>query len=187
MKKKTLLFLPVLALTFFGGTLKANIKIGVVDFKKVVEKSKQGQQEKNAFEALKNQMMETLEKTDKELETLAEKLEDQDYMDGLSPAAEEELKLKFQQLSQEFARYQNQYYQMLNQANYRMLQSLHAVVAGAAEKVRKSKNLDAIFNQDSVFAFNELLNFTTDVIKQMDEGFDSEHQDNSLPEAEINS
>ncbi len=57
-------------------------------------------------------MSSTLEKTDKELEEMAKKLQDQDYMDGLSPTAENDLKQKFQTLSQEFSRYQNQYYQL---------------------------------------------------------------------------
>lgn len=150
-------------------------KIGVVNFKECVEKSKHGQQEKVAFESLKNQMMETLEKADKELLQIAEKLEDQDFMDGLSPTAEEELKIKYQQMSQELARCQNQYYQMLNQANYRMLQTLHTFVAEAADKIREQKGLMAVFNQDSFFAFADHLDITSDIVAAMNDDFEKEN------------
>lgn len=174
MKKKFFIVFVIAAGALFLGNTQAFAEptIGVVNFKECVEKSKQGAQEKNSFELLKSQMMETVEKAEKELTQIAEKLEDQDYMDGLSPAAEEELKVKFQQLSQEFSRYQNQYYQLLNQANYRMLQSLHTFVANAAETIRKEKSLLAVFNQDSFFAYEDYLDLTKDVIAKMDADFE---------------
>jgi outer membrane protein len=175
MKKFTTSLLLV-AFAFCCGQLKAaDLNIGFVNFKTCVEKSKQGQHEKNAFEALKKQMTEALEKTDKELEEIAKKLEDQDYMDGLSPTAEEELKQKFQALSQEYARYQNQFYQLLNQANYKMLQTLHEEVSVAAEKIREGNKLSLILNEDSAFAHVPSLDYTLAVIEQMDRQFDAEN------------
>ncbi len=174
--KKNLFILIITASALALGNAKAFAvaQIGIVNFKECVEKSKQGVQEKGSFEALKNQMMTTLEKSDKDIAELAAKLEDQDYMDGLSPVAEEELKMQFQQLSQEFSRYQNQYYQLLNQANYRMLQTLHTIVANAADQIRKDKNLIAVFNQDSFFAYDEYLDLTNDVISKMNAEFTEE-------------
>ncbi len=176
--KKFGTILAVVALTLCVGKLSAaDLNLGFVNFKTCVEKSKHGLQEKTAFEAMKNQMTETLEKTDKELVEIASKLEDQDYMDGLSPAAEEELKGRFQGLSQEFARYQNQYYQLLNQANYKMLQTMHDEVSFAAEKVRESKKLSLILNEDSTFAFSPALDITEDVIQVMNQQFDAENNE----------
>ncbi len=173
---KKIAFLMAACTLALTSTLSAeDTKIGFVNFKVCLEKSKQGQQEKNAFEALKTQMHDTLEKTDKELEVLASKLEDQDYMDGLSPTSEEELKQKFQHLSQEFSRYQNQYYQLLNQANYKMFQSLHEKVSSAAEKVREKKEFALILNEDSTFAFAPTLDITDGVIEEMDRLFDLEN------------
>ncbi len=174
--KKFGTILAVAALALCAGKLAAaDLSVGLVNFKVCVEKSKQGQQEKNAFEAMKNQMTSTLEKTDKELEAIAKKLEDQDYMDGLSPTAEEELKLKFQSLSQDFSRYQNQYYQLLNQANYKMLQTMHDEVSVAAEKVRAAKKLSLILSEESTFAYSPSLDYTQDVIKVMDKQFEAEN------------
>jgi len=168
--------LAVAALVLCVGKLAAaELNVGFVNFKTCVEKSKQGQQEKNAFEAMKNQMTETLEKTDKELEGIAKKLEDQDYMDGLSPAAEQELKQNFQVLSQDFSRYQNQYYQLLQQANYKMLQTMHDEVSFAAEQVREDKKLSLLLSEDSTFAYSASLDFTEEVIKQMDKQFEIEN------------
>ena len=154
-----------------------DLKLGFVNFKTCLEESKQGQQEKNAFEALKNQMHETLESTDKELEEIAKKLENQDYMDSLSPSAEEELKHKFQALSQEFSRYQNQYYQLLNQANYKMFQSLHELVSSASEKIREKLTLSLVMNEESAFSFAPSLDITKSVIEEMDRLFDLENEE----------
>lgn len=161
---------------FFSlNTVQANdLNVGFVNFKKCVELSKQGKQEKNAFEAMRKQMSETLEKTDKELEEIAKRLDDKDYMDGLSPAAEEELKNKYQAMSQEFSRYQGQFYQLLNKANYEMLQTMHEEVSQAAQKVRELNHLSLILNEESTFAFSPNLDLTQQVIDIMNQRFDAE-------------
>ncbi|MCC5831792.1 MAG: OmpH family outer membrane protein [Chlamydiales bacterium] len=183
--KKIGTIVTAFALVFCVGKLTAEeLTAGFVNFKTCVEKSKHGQQERNAFEAMKKQMTEVLEKTDKELEQIAKKLEDQDYMDGLSPAAEAELKQKFQGLSQDFARYQNQYYQLLNQANYKMLQTMHDEVSLAAEQIRERKKLSLILNEDSTFAFAPSLDFTDEVIKEMDKQFEIENSSGSVAKTE---
>jgi len=174
--KKFGTLIAIAALALCVGKLTASeLNVGFVNFKTCVEKSKHGQQERNAFEAMKTQMTQTLEKTDKELDGIAKKLEDQDYMDGLSPVAEDELKQKFQGLTQEFARYQNQYYQLLNQANYKMLQTMHDEVSYAAEQVRESKKLSLLLSEDSTFAYSSSLDFTDEIIRVMDKHFDLEN------------
>ncbi len=176
MKKQSIMFWVVACALILGKASGADVGIGFVNFKSCIEKSKQGQHEKNAFENLKKQMSDALEKTDKELEELAKKLEDQDYMDGLSPTAETELKEKFQMLSQDYARYQNQFYQLLNQANYKMLQTMHDEVSIAAEKVRESKQLALMLSEDSTFAHVASLDFTQSIIEEMDRQFEVENK-----------
>jgi outer membrane protein len=178
MKKFSYLVLACCCLSLSAAPLCAanapELKLGVVNAKVCIEKSKKGQQEKNSFEALKKQMSDSLEKSDKELADLAKKLEDKDYLDSLSPAAEEEMKGRFESLSQEFVRYQNQYYQLLNQANYRMLQNLHDAISSASESVRSAKNLSLVTNKDSIFASAPTLDVTTEVIAEMDKRFELE-------------
>lgn len=175
--KKLAIFLAMATLMVTQVGVAEELKLGFVNFKTCLEVSKQGQQEKSAFEALKNQMHETLDSTDKELEEIAKKLEDQDYMDSLSPSSEDELKHKFQALSQEFSRYQNQYYQLLNQANYKMFQSLHELVASASEKIREKLALSLIMNEESAFSFAPSLDITSSVIEEMDRLFDLENEE----------
>lgn len=161
-------------------------KIAVVDVKECVDKSKVGNQEKNNFEALKKQMTESLEKSDRELNDLAKKLEDKDYMDSLSPAAEEELQQKFQMLNQEFSRNQNQYYQLLQQANYRMLHNLQESISTASESIRSKNGLTLILNRDSAFAFDPSLDITNSVIKEMDKNFEIENSGKKAAVADEN-
>ncbi len=187
--KKLLIVVTVVAFTIGFQNVKANeLKIGFVNFKTCLEQSKQGLHEKNAFEALKKQMTEILEKTNQELEEIAKNIENQDYMDGLSPTAEEELKQKFQRLNQEFSQYQNQYYQLLNQANYKMLQTIHEEVSIAAEHIRESNNLSLILNEESTFAYSKSLDYTEAVTAEMDKHFELQnssqvtHLDQENPE-----
>ncbi|MEZ5314747.1 MAG: OmpH family outer membrane protein [Chlamydiales bacterium] len=179
--KKIQMIMLSLALVLINSTvIGADANIGFINFKTCVEKSKHGQQERDKLEAMKKQMTETLEKTDNELQEMAKKIEDQDYMDALSSTAQNELKQKFQFLSQDFARYQNQYYQMLNQANYKMLQTIHDEVSSISEKIRERKKLSFIMNEDSAFAFAPSLDFTEETIKEMDKQFEIENNPSSI-------
>ncbi|MFA6502608.1 MAG: OmpH family outer membrane protein, partial [Parachlamydiales bacterium] len=90
---------------------------GTVNFMTVITDSKYGKSEQEQLENIKKQWTKLIEETDKELQDVSTKLEDQDYLDGLSPEAEDELKAKKQNLLQDISKYQNQLYQILNQAN----------------------------------------------------------------------
>lgn len=173
MKKIVVFALCLMAFSFQAAA--DDLKFGFVDPKTCIEKSKLGLQEKNNMEAMKKQMTESLEKSDKELADLEKKLTDQDYIDTLSPQAEQELQARFQTLGQEFQRNQNQYYQLLNQANYRMLHGLQEAIANASEVVRAKKNYILLFNRDSLFAAMPSLDETDAVMKEMDKNFDIEN------------
>lgn len=181
MKKLICVMIGVICCVAAQNCYAQELKLGIVNAKVCIEKSKKGQQEKNSFEALKKQMSDALEKSDKELSDLAKKLEDKDYLDSLSPAAEEEMKGRFETLSQEFVRYQNQYYQLLNQANYRMLHNLQDAISNASESVRTAKNLLIILNRESAFAAAPSLDVTPDVVVEMDKRFEIENANAPTP------
>lgn len=145
--------------------------IGVLDFKAAISQSKAGQQEINTLETLKKQMSSQLEKSEKELEELAKKLEDSEYLDTLSPAAEDELKQKFTQLSQDFTRYQNQYYQLLNQASYRSQQVMHTSLSQASAIVAQQKKLALVIGDEMLFYYAPTLNITPEVVVELDKAF----------------
>src|ERR1700722_11582191 len=124
------------------------LKVGVVDFKTCVEKSKYGKKEQSNFDALKKQMEGVLEEKEKTLTEISQKINDPDYMDSLSNEAEAELKHKFRALSQELAQHQQQFYQLLNQANFKIVQALTESIAKASKTVAKEKGLDLVVHDE---------------------------------------
>ena len=114
-----------------------------------------------------------LEDTEKQLTEMSTKFNDPDYLDGLSPEAEEEMKVKFRTLNEELGRYQNQYYQVMNQANMRIVQTMSTNIAAASEKVAKDKKLTMIVNKDACFYYSPALDVTSLVVAEMDKNFNS--------------
>lgn len=155
---------------------KANdsLKVGIVNFRKVVEASKQGKQQQAAFEGMKTQMESLLQDKEKSVNEIATKLQDADYMDGLTPEAENELKHKYRALGQELAQAQQQFLQTLQQANVKIVQMLSEDVAKAAGEVAKSKNLDLVFNEDAAFHYKPAIDISDLVVQKMNETFDRE-------------
>lgn len=143
-------------------------QVGIVSFKRCIEESKLGKDEQNSFEAMKKQMTEVLENTEQELTDLSKKFSDADYIDSLSPESEEELKIKFQTLNQELAKYQNQYYHALNAANAQLIDTISNMINQAAEHIAKDKDLNIVLNEYTAFYFDSELDITNDVIVEMD-------------------
>lgn len=186
LRKRCNLLIALLGLTTPVGYLCAaemqdasSNSMGVVSFRKCVEQSQQGKAEQTAFDALKNQMEAVLQKTEKEREDLAKKLQDSEFMDGLSAEAEKDLNTKFDTLNQEMARYQNQYYQILNQANMKVVQVLSQQVSSSAAKVAKDQGLLMVMNEDACFFYSPALDITQKVIADMDKNY--KPSDNALP------
>lgn len=169
----TLCSLVALSTSAFAAN-EAPANIGIVNFGSCVTDSKIGKQEQASFESLKKQMATLLEDTEKQLNEINAKFNDPEYLDGLSPEGEEELKTKFRTLSEELNRYQNQYYQVLNQANMRIIQQISGTINAAAEKVAKDKKLTMVVNKEACFFFNPQLEVTNLVVSEMDKMFDSD-------------
>lgn len=153
------------------------LKIGVVNFKSCVENSKLGRQEQASFEAMKKQMESILEDKEKEINDLATKLNDPDYLDSITPEAERELKHKFRAQSQEFAQQQNQYLQTLQQANVKILQKLADTISKASGEVAKEMGINLVINDDSAFFYLPTLDISKQTAAKMDINFSQEtHQ-----------
>lgn len=150
------------------------LRVGSVDFKTCVEQSKIGKQEQAAFDSMKNQMEKVVAEKENVLNDLANKLNDPDQLDLMSPEAETDLKRKFRALSQELQQLQQQYYQTLSQANMKIIQTLSEQVAKASQKVAEENKLDVILNNETSFYVKESLNVSPKVIVEMDKNFDAE-------------
>ena len=180
-------FIPVLlaaiGLSTAAFSAEPTTSFGIVNFGTCVSDSKLGKQEQASFESLKKQMSSLLEDTEKQINELAAKFNDPEYLDGLSPEAEEELKNKFRTLNEELGRYQNQYYQVMNQANMRIVQTLGASINTAAEKVAKDKKLNMVVNKDACFYYTPDRDVTTSVIAEMDKNFAQDSKKQASAEA----
>jgi outer membrane protein len=115
-----------------------------------------------------------MEDTEKQLKEMNDQLQNKDFLDGLSPDAEQKMKEKFAQLNEEYNRYNQQYYQFLNQGQYKIIQTIAGGINGAADKIASIKGYNMILNKQACFFYNPALDVTNDVVKEMDKAFDDE-------------
>jgi outer membrane protein len=158
--------------------------IGVVNFASCITESKTGKKEQENMENMRKQMSSMIEDTEKELREISAKFEDTEYLDSLSPKAEEDLKAKYQGLQEDLNRYQNQFYQVLNHANYQMIQKVGSAISKAAENVASQKGLDYVMNKEACFYIRPDLDVTHQVIGEMDKHYELEAKAQKLSENE---
>jgi Skp family chaperone for outer membrane proteins len=184
MHKLFLLIAAVLSLTAaptFAGEQK---KIGVINFSSCVTESKYGKKEQENIEALQRQMTGLLEGMDKERQELKAKREDTEYRDSLSPQADEELEAKYDSLLEEMERSQQQFRQVLQHAQYQMVQKIGQSVTTAAEKLAEEKGLDYVLHKDACFFTKSGLDLTEEAVKKMDLSFDLDSKNKKLSDNE---
>ena len=153
-----------------------SLRIGVVNFKQCVENSKLGKHEQANFENLKKQMESVLGEKEKTMNDMANKMNDPDYLDSISPEAETELKRKFRAMSQEIGQQQQEYMQVLQQTNMKVVQKLNELVTKASSKIAKDDNFDIILNEEASFSYLPDLDISPRVIAILDADFDKEQQ-----------
>lgn len=152
-------------------TQQQPLQVRVVNFKSCIELSKLGKQEQANFEGLKKQLEGLLEQKEVELQEIAAKFNDPDYLDSLSAEAENELKHKYRTLSQDVSQHQNFYMQTLSQTNQKIMQKLADAIQAASQKVAKAKGYDFILNEEMSFFYGEKYDVSKEVIALMDEAF----------------
>lgn len=176
----TLGAMGTLALSSATSSQTSSLKVGIVNFKTCFEGSKLGKQEQGRFEQIKKQLEATIEAKEKELNELSPKFSDE-YLDTLSPEAEAELKGKYQKLAHDLSQQQNQYYNMLQQANFQIVQAVTEAVSDAAKKVAAAKGLDLTLNEEVCFSHNDAFGISKEVIAQMDAAFDKKQTEAEKP------
>ncbi|MDP1880781.1 MAG: OmpH family outer membrane protein [Parachlamydiaceae bacterium] len=156
----------------------AAFRVGVVNAKKCLEESKMGKQEQANFEKMKSQMESVLLDKEKTLEDIESKLNDDDFMDGISDEAASELRRKKRNLRNEGMQLQNQYMQTLQQANVKVIEKLQNLVSKASEVVAKKQHLDGIFTDEALTYYNkERFDVSNAVIDEMNAIFEAEFKD----------
>ncbi len=154
----------------------AEQKVGIVNFGSCIQESKLGKQEQNALETMRKQFVTLIEDTDKQLREMSDKLQDKDYLDGLSKEAEEQMKNKMGQLSEEMNRYQQQYYQFMQQSQHKIIQTVVGGINNAAEQIATAKGYNLIINKEMCFFYNPTLDITNEVVQAMDKHYEAEEK-----------
>jgi len=147
---------------------------GIVNFSTCISESKYGQQEQEAFDDVRNKITSIMTDLEGQLNDIATKLQDPEFIDSLSPEAEQEMKARFQSLSEELGRYQNQYYQVMNQANMKLIQMMSNHVAEASEAIAKKQKLNVILNKEACFYYDPKQDITTAVVSEMNKNFEKD-------------
>lgn len=171
-----------LAAALIAGTsiFADSIMTGVVNFSSCVTDSKYGKKEQENFESLRKQMASMIENTESQMKEIATKCEDTEYLDSLSPKAEEELKVKFQALQEELSRYQNQFMQVLQHANQQVVQKIHNAISVASKEIAEKQKLDYVINKEACFYIRPGLDVTTQVISEMDKKFEHDEKQKKI-------
>lgn len=174
MKRLSFIVLSMVGLTTSAFAAEPAMTFGIVNSMTCFNESKLGKQEQANLEGMKKQMGSLMEDTEKKLSEITTKLNDAEYLDGLSPEGEAELKANYQALSEQMGRYQNQYYQVLNQAHMKIGQTVGASINAASERVAKQKKLTMVVNKDACFFYNAQLDVSNLIVAEMDKLFDEE-------------
>lgn len=169
--KKLLLFISLSLVSSPAFAASSTSTIGIVNLRRCLEESALGKKEAAEFEKMKKQFSNSMGKMEEELSSIYSKLQDDDYMEGLSESAATELRKKFEELSAEYNTAQGQYYQILNQSNLKRMQKIMEEVKKASEIVRVQEGLSVLLNDDVVLAIDASADKTDDIIKILDDSF----------------
>ncbi len=150
------------------------IPYGIVNFNNCVTESHYGKQEQESFEKLREQMTSLMSDIEKQLNEIATKFNDPEFVDSLSPEAEQEMKARFQTLNEELNRYQNQYMQVMQQANMKLMQTMNNHVSKASEIIAKKRKLPMVVREEACFFYNPSFDITPSIIDEMDKSFSKE-------------
>lgn len=181
MKKRQ--FFIAAALLFCLSSAKSfaeeKIPYGIVNFPSCLQESKYGKEEQASFDKVRERMVALITDIEKQLNEIATKFSDPEFVDSLSPEAEQEIKANFQSLSEEHSRYQNQYMQVMQQEHMRVMQAMKGYVSTASDAVRKRKNISLVVPEEACFSYEPSYDITKAVIEEMDKNYDKAH--NNVP------
>ena len=175
MKRHTF-FLPILAsLFFFLTSAQAHVNsAGIVNFSTCITESKYGKQEQEAFDDVRTKITSIMQDLDGQFRDIVTKLNDPEFVDSLSPEKEHEMQAHAQSLQEELGRYQQQYYQVMNQANMHLIQMMTNHVSHASELIAKKEKFSVVLNKEACFYYEPKQDITAAVIAEMDKNFEKD-------------
>lgn len=157
---------------FAETSVETQSEIGVVNLQRCLEESLLGKKEQEELDRIKKRFSKSIGKLEEELKSMYSKLQDEEYMEGLSQTASDELRKDFEEKTGEYQVLMSQYQQELNQRHVKRLQKVFDEVKKASQIVRQKKNLSLILNEEVVLAAPNA-DQTEAIIKILDESFES--------------
>lgn len=155
-----------------------SLNIGIVNTKKCLENSKLGKEEQANFEKLKNQMETRLQEKKQALDEIEAKLDNSDWIDGVSDEAVNKLIRERKAIRLEGEQLQNQYMQTLQQVNMSIVQKLTDSINEACKELAKrgyqGKKPAIILTDEACTYFDASFDYTNPIVAIMDELFVSE-------------
>lgn len=157
-------------------------KIAVLNTRKCLEESKMSKQERLTLEKMKSQMESVLKDKEKAINTIENKLRDEDYMDSISEDAERELKHKRKILIEEGVELNRQFSENLEMTNMKIMQAIIEAIGKASKEVvqemaNSNQPVDAILTSEACTYFSPSLDITDRVLEKMDAAFEAEQKE----------
>lgn len=171
--KSKFLILMLLASASISASEKQE-KFRFIDFQECFQKSTYGEDARKHLEGAVQKLQEVVDDTKSQLEAVSKKLEDQDYVDGLSPDAEQALVGERQQLSERLNMISAQGNQALQYEQQAIQASLEKHLSEIAAIYGPENKLNAILPKQIGIYWNKALDITDIFIELLNKKIEEE-------------
>lgn len=168
MKRLFVLLLTILAIfSLQTGALAAGTsKIGVVDLQRCIRESNEGKIVQERLQSRQRQMQEELDKRQKELEEMQKELEKQSLM--LSIDAREDKQKEYEKKQRDLGYFYQDINDELKKIENEARAELVNIFTTVVNNIGKRDKYDLITERSGILYFEESMDITNEVIKEMD-------------------
>lgn len=174
MYKLTMMLSACLALG--AGALSAtdSLNIGTVNMQRCIETSLAGQKFDTDIKDLETRLKKTLDEKQAELKAIADKLQDEDYLDSLAPEAEKELQVRGGNLQMELQQMGQQAMQVVQQARQMAMQEIGRMISEASKTVAEKHGYSYVISEEQLLFSNNSNDATEKVVVIMNKNYEKE-------------
>lgn len=141
---------------------------------KCVRESKYGIEMQSSLEESQKQIVKMIEDINSQIEDIDAKLGDKDFLDGLSPEGEEDLKSEKEELTQRVQAIQAQASQRMQFEQQTALMAIEENLTDATSKYAPEHNIDALVLSQVALYYKKDFDVTSDLIVLLDKKYDAE-------------
>lgn len=158
--------IAIIVMLIAGGAWAADVKIGVIDFQRVLKESKGGKAAKAEIEKKGKSYESTLKNQGEELEKLKKKLEAEAMV--MSKETRESKERDFRIKVGDFKALQKKYATEFKEYEAGVIQRVQKEVFGLVEKIGKKGGYLMILEKSAVLYYVDAIDITDEMIKQYD-------------------